>query len=138
MRAPTGLIGVVHLPPLPGDPGHPAAAVGQSGVAAALEFAYADAQQLISGGIDAIIVENFGSAPFAKGSRADPAPSYQVAALARLCAKLREAWTGPLGVNCLRNDAPAALGIAAACELDFIRVNVHTGAFVTDQGLIEG
>ena len=138
MRAPTGLIGVVHLPPLPGDPGHPAAAVGNAGVAAALDFAWADAQALIAGGIDAIIVENFGSAPFAKGSRNDPTPSYQVAALARLCAKIREAWSGSLGVNCLRNDARAALGIAAACELDFIRVNVHTGAFVTDQGLIEG
>lgn len=138
MRAPTGLIGVVHLPPLPGDPGHPAAAVGQTGVAAALDFAWADAQALIAGGIDAIIVENFGSAPFAKGTRADPAPVYQVAALTRLCAKIRDAWPGQLGVNCLRNDARAALGIAAACELDFIRVNVHTGAFVTDQGLIEG
>lgn len=138
MRAPTGLIGVVHLPPLPGDPGHPAAAVGKTGVAAALAFAWADAQALIEGGIDAIIVENFGSAPFAKGTRAEPTPIYQVAALTRFCAKIREAWSGPLGVNCLRNDARAALGIAAACELDFIRVNVHTGAFVTDQGLIEG
>jgi uncharacterized protein len=92
---------VVHLPPLPGDPGHPATAVGRTGVSAALDFAWADAQALIAGGTDAILVENFGSAPLAKGTR-------------------------------------AALGVASACELDFIRVNVHTGAFVTDQGLIEG
>lgn len=138
MRAPTGLIGVVHLPPLPGDPGHPAASVGKAGVAAALDFAWADAQALIEAGIASIIVENFGSAPFAKGTRADPTPPYQVAALARLCAKIRDAWSGALGVNCLRNDPRAALGVAAACELDFIRINVHCGAYLTDQGVIEG
>jgi membrane complex biogenesis BtpA family protein len=44
----------------------------------------------------------------------------------------------PLGVNVLRNDARAALGLAAAFELDFLRVNVHAGAALTDQGLIEG
>jgi membrane complex biogenesis BtpA family protein len=44
----------------------------------------------------------------------------------------------PVGVNVLRNDARAALGIAAATGAAFIRVNVHTGAMLTDQGLIEG
>jgi hypothetical protein len=44
----------------------------------------------------------------------------------------------PLGVNVLRNDARAALGLAAAFELDFLRVNVHAGAALTDQGLVEG
>ena len=41
-------------------------------------------------------------------------------------------------LRCLRNDAKSALAIAAAANLDFIRVNVHTGAYLTDQGLIEG
>ena len=138
MRTPTGLIGVVHLPPLPGDPRHPAASVGEPGIEAALQFAWRDADALSQGGIDAIIVENLGSAPFAKGNRADPTPPMQVAALARACTGVRAFWDGPLGVNCLRNDARAALSIAAACELDFVRVNVHTGAYVTDQGVLEG
>ena len=43
-----------------------------------------------------------------------------------------------IGVNILRNDARSALGAAAACGADFIRVNVHVGAAWTDQGLIEG
>jgi predicted TIM-barrel enzyme len=43
-----------------------------------------------------------------------------------------------LGINVLRNDALAALAVAAAVGARFIRVNVHTGAMVTDQGLIEG
>jgi membrane complex biogenesis BtpA family protein len=37
----------------------------------------------------------------------------------------------------LRNDARSALGIAAATDAGFIRVNIHSGAYVTDQGIIE-
>jgi uncharacterized protein len=44
----------------------------------------------------------------------------------------------PLGFNVLRNDAQAGLALCAACGGGFIRVNVHTGAMVTDQGIIEG
>jgi hypothetical protein len=44
----------------------------------------------------------------------------------------------PLGINMLRNDALAALAVAQAVEGDFIRVNILTGARVTDQGVIEG
>lgn len=138
MRTPTGLIGVVHLPPLPGDPGHPAPFVGGPGVEAALDFAWRDAKELARGGASAIIVENFGSSPFAKGTRDQPTPPYQVAALARACTGIRAFYDGPLGVNVLRNDARAALGIAAASGLDFVRINIHLGAFATDQGIIEG
>ncbi len=44
----------------------------------------------------------------------------------------------PIGINVLRNDAKAAMAIATACDIQFIRVNVHIGAAVTDQGIIEG
>lgn len=37
----------------------------------------------------------------------------------------------------LRNDAEAALSIAAVVSAEFIRVNVLSGSVVTDQGLIE-
>ena len=43
-----------------------------------------------------------------------------------------------LGINVLRNDAESALAIAAVVSASCIRVNVHTGARVTDQGVIEG
>ena len=99
--------------------------------------AQADAEALVAGGVDALIVENFGSAPFVKGCAGDRIPPHQAAALAQVCAAAK-VFGVPVGVNCLRNDAHTALGIAAACGLDFIRVNVHTGAYVTDQGLIEG
>ncbi len=41
-------------------------------------------------------------------------------------------------LSSLRNDAQAAMSIAAAADAEFIRVNVHVGTAATDQGLIEG
>jgi uncharacterized protein len=132
-----GLIGVVHLPALPGDPGYPGTGTGDGGFEAAYAQARADAEALVAGGVAGLIVENFGSAPFVKGCAGDRIPPHQAAALTRACVEAK-ALGVPVGVNCLRNDAHTALAIAAACGLDFIRVNVHTGAYVTDQGLIEG
>jgi membrane complex biogenesis BtpA family protein len=43
-----------------------------------------------------------------------------------------------VGINVLRNDPEAALALAHTVGADVIRVNVHTGARVTDQGIVEG
>jgi membrane complex biogenesis BtpA family protein len=43
-----------------------------------------------------------------------------------------------VGVNALRNDGLSALGAAAASEAGFVRINVLSGAMVTDQGVIQG
>ena len=127
-----GLIGVVHLRAMPGDPAHRG-----GGFDDALDAARRDAEALVEGGVDAMIVENFGSAPFPKGTPEQPTPPHHIACIALAvdaCAKLGV----PVGVNVLRNDARASLGIAAATGAEFVRVNVHVGAYVTDQGLIEG
>lgn len=42
-----------------------------------------------------------------------------------------------MGINVLRNDGGAALSIAHALGAQFIRVNILTGARVTDQGVIQ-
>lgn len=128
-----GLIGVVHLPAMPGDPFH-----RNGGFDAVLASARRDAEALARGGADAIIVENFGSAPFPKGTPDQPTPPHQIAALTLAVAACREIASVPIGVNVLRNDARAAIGIAAAARAAFVRVNVHVGAYVTDQGIIEG
>jgi membrane complex biogenesis BtpA family protein len=119
-------VGVIHLPPLPGSPRY----VGEDFV----ESAFRDARALADAGFDAVLVENFGDAPFFK----DSVPPETVAAMAVAVREVKEAVAIPVGVNVLRNDARAAIGIAAAAGATFIRVNVHTGASVTDQGIIEG
>lgn len=129
LREANCLIGVVHLRPLPGSPGWVIGnweqVVGQ---------AVADARAYLRGGADAIEVENFGDLPFSKGS----VPAETVAAMAAVGCALRSAVDLPIGFNVLRNDARAALALCAACGGCFIRVNVHSGAMVTDQGIIEG
>ncbi len=122
------LIGVIHLKPLPGSPRW------AGDMRAAVKAAVADANAYARGGADAVFIENFGDVPFAKGAL----PPETVAAMARAGAAIREAVDLPLGFNALRNDARAGLALCAACEGSFIRVNVHSGAMLTDQGLIEG
>ena len=126
------LIGVVHLRPTPGSPGFPGA---EGSVGELLELAANDARALAEGGADAVIVENFGDVPFFAGA----VPPETVATLALALGEVRRAAPGlPLGVNVLRNDARAAVGLCAASGASFLRVNVHSGAAVTDQGVISG
>lgn len=101
---------------------------------AVIRAAKADAVAYERGGADAIIVENFGDAPFAK----DAVPPETVAAMAAAGSVVRAAVKLPLGFNVLRNDAHAALALCAACGGSFIRVNILGGVMVTDQGVIEG
>jgi uncharacterized protein len=122
------LLGVVHLRPLPGAPRW------QGDLDAVLAAAVADARAYQRGGADALVLENFGDVPFTRGSVGPET----VAALAAAGRAVRQAVKLPLGFNVLRNDARAALALCAACAGTFIRVNVHSGAMVTDQGLIEG
>src|SRR3954449_7631783 len=44
----------------------------------------------------------------------------------------------PFWVNVLGNDAASAIAVAAATGAAFVRINVHTGAMLADQGIIEG
>jgi membrane complex biogenesis BtpA family protein len=122
------LIGVVHLGPLPGSPRW------QGDLQKLIKSALADARAYEQGGADAVFVENFGDVPFTKG-RVGPET---IAAMAAAGCAIRQAIELPLGFNVLRNDACAALALCSACEGEFIRINVHTGAMLTDQGLIEG
>lgn len=121
------IVGMLHLRPLPGSP------AGGS-LDDALAAAQSDAEALTAAGVDGLVVENFGDSPFAK----DRVPPVTVAAMAIVCREVRRDHNVPLGVNVLRNDAEAALSIATVTNADFIRVNVHAGAVVADQGVIEG
>ena len=128
---PRGIIGVIHLGAMPGDPS-PSASFD-----VVVEHAHRDAERWKEAGASALVVENFGSSPFPKGTRGHRLAPHQVAAMTLAVARVQQVGL-PVGANCLRNDARSALGIAAACGAAFIRINVHTGAYVTDQGVIEG
>lgn len=126
-------LGMVHLRPLPGSPG---AGTGPGAIEEAIRAASEDLDSLVRGGADGAIIENFGDAPFYP----DRAPPITVATMTAVAAVLRaHAPDGfQIGINVLRNDALAALSIAHAVGAGFIRVNVHTGAVVADQGILQG
>ncbi len=125
------LLGMVHLGPLPGSPRW------SGSLAGVVEAARRDARILREAGFGGVIVENYGDVPFLP----EGLPPETVAALTVCAAGVARELAGSgclLGINALRNDAAAALGIAVAVGADLIRVNVHTGAMWTDQGLIRG
>lgn len=126
--------GVIHLPALPGAPGShefaPAEALHRAGMLAVQE-----AQVLARAGFAGLVLENFGDVPFYR----DRVPPETIAAMAVIAGAVREvAPRLKLGINVLRNDARAALAIAAVTGCDFIRVNVLSGVAASDQGILEG
>lgn len=124
------LVGVVHLPALPGS-----ARGGTAGsLAGIIQAARRDAAAYAAGGADALIVENFGDVPFAR-DRVEP---HVVAAMTRVADAVIAESGLPLGINVLRNDVLSAVAIAAMTGSSFVRANVYVGASLTDQGLIEG
>lgn len=122
------LIGMVHLPALPGSPDY------GGDFEEVLRFAEKEAKTIYKSGFNAIMFENLGDAPYFP----DRVPNETIAAMAVIAARIKSQTKLPVGVNVLRNDALAALAIAVAAQLAFIRVNILTGAAVTDQGIIQG
>ncbi len=122
------LIGCIHLLPLPGSPGY------SGDMFKVIDQAIDEAKIFHKQKFDGLIIENFRDIPFYP----DQIPAETIASMTVITQKIKNVFKGPIGVNALRNDAHAALAIAVATQVDFIRVNVHIGSSVTDQGIIEG
>jgi hypothetical protein len=122
------LIGMIHLPALPGAP------KSTLSLDQLIEFALGEVAILERAGLDGCIVENVGDAPFFKVH----IPAQTIAAMAIITREVRKATKLKVGVNILRNAGEEAMAIASAAGADFIRLNVVIGAYVTDQGIIEG
>lgn len=98
-----------------------------------LEFSVKEAKKLEEGGVNAIIIENFGDKPFGKY-----AEKHTIAFMSVIAYEIRKNISIPIGINVLRNDPLAALAIAEASNAKFIRVNVLSHIYITPEGLIEG
>jgi membrane complex biogenesis BtpA family protein len=122
------LIGMIHLSPLPGSPRY-----NGDGISGAVDAALRDAKALQKGGIDALLIENYGDLPF-KPAPTDPETVASMTAIGQEVSKQVDL---PIGVNVLRNGAIAALAIANVIRARFIRVNVFAESLLTDQGIID-
>lgn len=121
------LIGMCHVPPLPGSPRY------EGDLPGLRDRVMRDADALVAGGAAGIFLENFGDIPFFPGR----VPALTIAHLAVIANDLRRRVNVPLGINVLRNDGRSALSIAHAVGAAMIRVNVLSHARLTDQGVIQ-
>lgn len=122
------VIGMLHAPPLPGSPGY------CGNIEQIREFVLTDAANLAAGGVDGLLLENFGDTPFYPAG----VPPITIVHMTALAVIVRRKVNLPLGINVLRNDGMSAISIAHAVGASFVRVNVLCGTRVTDQGTIEG
>lgn len=122
------VIGVIHLMALPGSP------LYDGNMEAVYSHALTEAELFIQNGVDSIIIENFRDKPFYP----EHVPAETIAALTAIARDIVKIVNVPIGVNVLRNDAQAAIAIATAVEAQYIRVNVHMNAVVSEQGIIQG
>jgi uncharacterized protein len=123
------VIGMLHLPALPGAP------LYRDDLPRIRDRLLQDVAALLDGGVNGLMMENFGDVPFYRGR----VPAAVVAHVTALAVEVRRAAPDiPLGINVLRNDGQSALAIAHAVGAQYIRVNVLCGARVTDQGVIQG
>ncbi len=120
------IVGMVHLRALPGSP---RAELSPREIA---RIAVDEARTLAAAGFDAILLENMHDAPYL--ARAVGAET--IAACTRAACEVRAAVSVPLGVQVLAGANDAALAIAMAAELQFIRAEGFVFASIADEGLL--
>lgn len=121
---PKPVIGMCHLPALPGDPGYDVA----GGMDKILEHGRKEIAALQSGGIDGILISNEFSLPYLT----DTEPITAIA-MARVIGELRSEIDVPFGVNVLW-DGVASIDLAIATGASFVR-EVYTGVYASDFGM---
>ncbi|HEY8899112.1 MAG TPA: BtpA/SgcQ family protein [Chthoniobacterales bacterium] len=122
------VIGMVHLPGLPGTPHH------RLSLPDIVAVARREAADLAGAGVDALLIENMHDRPYCRGG---VGPEIVAAMTAAACAVKREV-SLPCGVQVLAAANEAALAVALGAELDFIRAEGFVFAHVADEGVIEG
>lgn len=122
------LVGVIHLPPLPG-----AANYDGRPVEKIAETAAEDARVLAESGFTSVMIQDANDRP--QRTTVDAAT---VAAMTRVGTEVTAATSVPLGVVVGHNDGASAVAVAAAVGATFVRVKVLTGASVGPEGLLQG
>jgi uncharacterized protein len=124
---PKALIGMVHVGALPGTP-----RASQS-VDELVRAAVQEVWTLAEGGCDAILVENMHDIPYL---RREVGPEI-VAAMTTACRAINDATDLPCGVQVLAGANEAALAVALAAGMDFIRAEGFVFGHVADEGWMD-
>lgn len=106
------IIGMIHLPPLPGFP-------DTKGIDHAIRHAVADLRVLEDGGVDGVLIEN----EYDRPHQVEAAPE-TIAAMTRITrAVVQESERAVVGCEILLNDPKASLAVAAMAGASFIRTD---------------
>lgn len=121
---PKPVIAMIHLQPLMGTPAY------QGRPQAALELALAEAALYLKAGVDALMIENMHDLPYLNR---EVGPEI-VAQMAIIAHAVKELSSVPCGIQILAGANQAALAVAAAAGLAFIRAEGFVFAHVADEG----
>jgi membrane complex biogenesis BtpA family protein len=121
------VVGVIHIGALPGTPAH------KLGMNELIRLAAQEAALYRDGGVDGIIIENMHDVPYLRGRVGEEI----VAAMAVIGQAVKAESELPVGVQILAGANLAAMAVAHAAGLDFIRAEGYVFAHVADEGLIE-
>jgi uncharacterized protein len=123
------VIGMVHLWPLPGSPGYTG-----YGMQKIIDHALYDAELLVKGGVNGLMVENMWDLPY---YAADGIKPESITAQAVAASKVVERFDLPVGINVIHNGGINCLAIAVAAGAKFMRVCILTGARLWDTGELD-
>lgn len=124
---PKPLIGMIHVQALPGTP------KSHLSVKEIAVQAVKEAQVLSEAGMQAIMLENMHDIPYLNR---EVGPEI-VSAMTRVAAEVRAVTDLPLGLQILAGANQAALSVAQAAELQFIRAEGFVFGHMADEGLLE-
>ena len=118
---------MIHVPALPGTPAH------KLNTAQIIKQVVKEAKIYAKAGVDALMIENMHDTPYLKNQ---VGPEI-VAMMAILAQEIKNAVQLPLGIQVLAAANQAALAVAKAASLDFIRAEGFVFGHVADEGYID-
>ncbi len=122
------VIGMVHVGALPGTPRH------RESIAELIDRAVAEGELLAKSGFGAIMLENMHDLPYLNRE----VGAEIIAGMTVISHAVRSAINLPMGIQVLSGANKAALAIAKACELDFIRAEAYIFSQISDEGMMNG
>jgi uncharacterized protein len=121
------IIGMIHVEALPGTP------LNHLPMEQIVDLIIRQAETYLSCGIDSIMIENMHDVPYLKR---EVGPEI-VASMAIIATELRKLTEKPLGIQILAGANHAALAVAHAAGLDFIRAEGFVFGHLADEGYMD-
>ena len=130
------LIGVIHLPPLPGSPGYkrrryPPQLGKKWGMEEIIDYAVQEARKYEEAGFNAVIIENYGDKPYTVKASVGQASS-----LAIIAREVVRSTNIPVGVSLLRNSGYEAVYAMVSSGASFARINNLCEVRVSPEGVL--